>query len=86
MIVLSVLGLCSQVISLSDQLLSVEGKARAETEGLLERLHRLTSESTATRLENQRLKVSRTCSIYPSIFTSPSSVTQFASVSKGLRQ
>ncbi|KAJ8263316.1 hypothetical protein COCON_G00157730 [Conger conger] len=51
--------LSNQVTSLTDQLHSVEGKARAETEGLLERLHHLTSESAATRLENQRLKATQ---------------------------
>ncbi|KAJ8388745.1 hypothetical protein AAFF_G00129780 [Aldrovandia affinis] len=49
----------NQVTSLTDQRHSVEDRARAETEGLLDRLHRLTSDSTAARLENQRLKATQ---------------------------
>ncbi|MBN3319436.1 ODFP2 protein, partial [Atractosteus spatula] len=46
----------NRVTDLMDQLHSAEDKSRAEREGLLDRLHRLTSESTAGRLESQRLK------------------------------
>ncbi|KAG7480550.1 hypothetical protein MATL_G00057400 [Megalops atlanticus] len=46
----------NQVATLTDQLHSAEDKARAEIEGLLSRLHCLTSDSATTRLENQRLK------------------------------
>ncbi|KAJ8384905.1 hypothetical protein AAFF_G00197130 [Aldrovandia affinis] len=46
----------SRASDLTEQLHSVEDKARAEREGLLDRLHALTSESTALRLENQSLK------------------------------
>ncbi|KAJ8285757.1 hypothetical protein GJAV_G00030590 [Gymnothorax javanicus] len=56
---LEITVLKNQVASLTDQLHSVREKSRAESEGLLERLHLLTSESTATRLENQRLKATQ---------------------------
>uniref|UniRef100_A0A8C9W5P6 Outer dense fiber protein 2 n=1 Tax=Scleropages formosus TaxID=113540 RepID=A0A8C9W5P6_SCLFO len=46
----------SRVADLSEQLRDVEDKARAEREGLLDRLHGLTSDYTALRLENQTLK------------------------------
>ncbi|XP_066568786.1 outer dense fiber protein 2 isoform X2 [Amia ocellicauda] len=46
----------NRVTDLTEQLHSAEDKARAEREGLLDRLHRLTSDSTTGRLENQRLK------------------------------
>nr|XP_015222741.1 PREDICTED: outer dense fiber protein 2 isoform X2 [Lepisosteus oculatus]XP_015222742.1 PREDICTED: outer dense fiber protein 2 isoform X2 [Lepisosteus oculatus]XP_015222743.1 PREDICTED: outer dense fiber protein 2 isoform X2 [Lepisosteus oculatus] len=48
----------NRVTDLMDQLHGAEDKSRAEREGLLDRLHRLTSESTAGRLESQRLKAS----------------------------
>ncbi|XP_016372451.1 outer dense fiber protein 2-like [Sinocyclocheilus rhinocerous] len=46
---------CFCLLKLSEQLHSCE-KSCTEREGLLSRLHSLTSESTATKLENQRLK------------------------------
>ncbi|KAL4609565.1 outer dense fiber protein 2 [Arapaima gigas] len=46
----------SRVADLSEQLRNVEDKGRAEREGLLDRLHGLTSDYTAVRLENQTLK------------------------------
>ena len=42
---------------LTDQLYAVEQKARAEKEGLLDQLHRLNSDNTKSKLENQSLKV-----------------------------
>ncbi|KAL4660330.1 outer dense fiber protein 2-like isoform X1 [Arapaima gigas] len=48
----------NQLSDLQDQLHSVEEKARVEREGLVHRLHRLTSDSAAGRLENQRLMAS----------------------------
>ena len=48
----------SRITDLTEQLQRVEDKSRAEREGLLDRLHGLTTESTAARLENQSLKVS----------------------------
>ncbi|KAG9335363.1 hypothetical protein JZ751_005285 [Albula glossodonta] len=49
----------SRVSDLTEQLRSVEEKARSEREGLLDRLHALTSDCTALRLENQSLKVQK---------------------------
>ncbi|XP_031434128.1 outer dense fiber protein 2-like [Clupea harengus] len=46
----------SRITDLTEQLQRVEDKSRAEREGLLDRLHGLTTESTAARLENQTLK------------------------------
>lgn len=43
---------------LTEQLHGTEDKARAEREGLLDRLHSLTTEGTHAKLENQSLKVS----------------------------
>lgn len=54
--VIVVFSLCSRLFELSEQLRSCEEKSCAEREGLLSRLHSLTSENTATKLENQRLK------------------------------
>uniref|UniRef100_A0A8C2KT74 Outer dense fiber protein 2 n=1 Tax=Cyprinus carpio TaxID=7962 RepID=A0A8C2KT74_CYPCA len=45
-----------RLTELSEQLRSCEEKFCAEREGLLSRLHSLTSESTTPKLENQRLK------------------------------
>lgn len=53
------LCLRSQVTELTAQLRTVEGKARAEREGLLDQLHHLTSDNTTNKLENQRLKVNK---------------------------
>lgn len=49
-------SLYSRLTELSEQLRSCEEKSCIEREGLLSRLHSLTSENTATKLENQRLK------------------------------
>lgn len=49
-------ALCSRLIELSEQLHGCEEKFCTEREGLLSRLHSLTSENTATKLENHRLK------------------------------
>ncbi|KAI1900679.1 hypothetical protein AGOR_G00052390 [Albula goreensis] len=49
----------NQMTSLTDKLHGAEDKARAEMEGLLNQLHRLTADNTATRLENQRLKATQ---------------------------
>lgn len=46
----------NRITELTEQLRSCEEKACAEREGLLSRLHSLTSESTSVKLENQRLK------------------------------
>ncbi|XP_039620251.1 outer dense fiber protein 2-like isoform X2 [Polypterus senegalus] len=51
-------NLFCRVADLTDQLHNLEDKGRAEREGLLDRLHRLTSESTSCKLENERLKAS----------------------------
>lgn len=48
---------CSRVAELTEQLHSTEDKGRVEREALLDRLHGLTTESTAAKLENQSLKV-----------------------------
>lgn len=53
---LEITTLNNRLIELSEQLRSCEEKSCAEREGLLSRLHFYTSENTATRLENQRLK------------------------------
>lgn len=53
---LEITTLNNRLIELSEQLGSCEEKSCAEREGLLSRLHFYTSENTATRLENQRLK------------------------------
>uniref|UniRef100_A0A8C7J905 Outer dense fiber protein 2 n=1 Tax=Oncorhynchus kisutch TaxID=8019 RepID=A0A8C7J905_ONCKI len=47
----------SRVSDLTEQLHGTEDKARAEREGLLDRLHSLTTEGTHAKLENQSLKV-----------------------------
>ncbi|KAK6304978.1 hypothetical protein J4Q44_G00237580 [Coregonus suidteri] len=46
----------SRVSDLTGQLHGTEDKARAEREGLLDRLHSLTTEGTHAKLENQSLK------------------------------
>uniref|UniRef100_A0A3P8YZJ5 Outer dense fiber protein 2 n=1 Tax=Esox lucius TaxID=8010 RepID=A0A3P8YZJ5_ESOLU len=46
----------SRVSDLTEQLHGAEDKGRAEREGLLDRLHTLTTEATHTKLENQSLK------------------------------
>ncbi|KAK7135673.1 hypothetical protein R3I94_014363 [Phoxinus phoxinus] len=53
---LEITTLNNRLTELSEQLRSCEQKSCAEREGLLSRLHSLTSENTATKLENQRLK------------------------------
>ncbi|XP_042585868.1 outer dense fiber protein 2b [Cyprinus carpio] len=53
---LEITTLNNRLIELSEHLRSCEEKSCAEREGLLSRLHFYTSENTATRLENQRLK------------------------------
>ncbi|XP_073674803.1 outer dense fiber protein 2b [Garra rufa] len=53
---LEITTLNNRLSELSEQLRSCEEKSCAEREGLLSRLHSLTSENTATKLENQRLK------------------------------
>lgn len=42
---------------MTEQLHVLEEKTRAERDGLLDRLHSMTTESTTVRLENQSLKV-----------------------------
>uniref|UniRef100_A0A3Q0R1H9 Outer dense fiber protein 2 n=1 Tax=Amphilophus citrinellus TaxID=61819 RepID=A0A3Q0R1H9_AMPCI len=46
----------SRIAELTEQLHSAKDKSRAEREALLDRLHEVTSESTAAKLENQSLK------------------------------
>ncbi|MGH0132602.1 UNVERIFIED_CONTAM: hypothetical protein FKN15_040753 [Acipenser sinensis] len=46
----------NRVTHLTEQLHSSEDKARAERDELLDRLHRLTSENTSCKLENERLR------------------------------
>ncbi|XP_058861439.1 outer dense fiber protein 2-like isoform X1 [Acipenser ruthenus] len=46
----------NRVTHLTEQLRSSEDKARAERDELLDRLHRLTSENTSCKLENERLR------------------------------
>ncbi|XP_067269661.1 outer dense fiber protein 2b isoform X2 [Pseudorasbora parva] len=53
---LEITTLNNHLTELSEQLRSCEQKSCAEREGLLSRLHSLTSENTATKMENQRLK------------------------------
>ncbi|XP_048065580.1 outer dense fiber protein 2b isoform X1 [Megalobrama amblycephala] len=53
---LEITTLNNRLTDLREQLRSCEEKSCAEREGLLSRLHSLTSENTATKLENQRLK------------------------------
>ncbi|XP_067250960.1 outer dense fiber protein 2b isoform X2 [Chanodichthys erythropterus] len=53
---LEITTLNNRLTDLSEQLRGCEEKSCAEREGLLSRLHSLTSENTATKLENQRLK------------------------------
>ncbi|XP_030641341.1 outer dense fiber protein 2b [Chanos chanos] len=53
---LEITTLNNRLTEMSDELRGAEEKARAEREGLLDRVHRLTSETTSTRLENQRLQ------------------------------
>uniref|UniRef100_A0A672R408 Outer dense fiber protein 2 n=2 Tax=Sinocyclocheilus grahami TaxID=75366 RepID=A0A672R408_SINGR len=53
---LEITTLNNRLTELSEQLHSCEEKSCTEREGLLSRLHSLTSESTATKLENQRLE------------------------------
>ncbi|XP_051508951.1 outer dense fiber protein 2-like [Myxocyprinus asiaticus] len=53
---LEITTLNNRLSELTDQLRSCEEKSCAEREGLLSRLHSLTSETTSTKLENQRLK------------------------------
>lgn len=48
---------CSRAADLSEQLRSTEDKGRAEREALLERLHDLTTDGTAAKLDNHSLKV-----------------------------
>ncbi|XP_043102974.1 outer dense fiber protein 2b isoform X2 [Puntigrus tetrazona] len=53
---LEITTLNNRLIELSEELRGCEEKSCADREGLLSRLHSLTSENTATKLENQRLK------------------------------
>ncbi|KAL2092010.1 hypothetical protein ACEWY4_011808 [Coilia grayii] len=53
---LELIALKNSVAELTEELQTVGDKFRVEKEGLLDRLHRLTSEASSTRLENQRLK------------------------------
>ncbi|XP_048100527.1 LOW QUALITY PROTEIN: outer dense fiber protein 2-like [Alosa alosa] len=53
---LELIALKTRVTELTDELQTAGDKFRLEKEGLLDRLHRLTSESSSTRLENQRLR------------------------------
>ncbi|XP_039536320.1 outer dense fiber protein 2b isoform X2 [Pimephales promelas] len=53
---LEITTLNNRLTELSEQLRSCEQKSCAEREGLLSRLHSLTSENTAAKMENQRLK------------------------------
>ncbi|XP_024120568.1 outer dense fiber protein 2 isoform X2 [Oryzias melastigma] len=46
----------SRLTELTEQLQSTEDKSRAEREALLDRMHQMTTESTAVKLENQALK------------------------------
>ncbi|XP_026052291.1 outer dense fiber protein 2 [Carassius auratus] len=46
----------SRITDLTEQLHGQEEKARAERDGILDRLHEFTTESTTIRLENQSLK------------------------------
>uniref|UniRef100_A0A8B9RIU5 Outer dense fiber protein 2 n=1 Tax=Astyanax mexicanus TaxID=7994 RepID=A0A8B9RIU5_ASTMX len=46
----------NRITDLTEQLHAQEEKARSERDGLLDRLHSLTTESTTVRLENQSLK------------------------------
>ncbi|KAF5903697.1 outer dense fiber protein 2 isoform X1, partial [Clarias magur] len=46
----------SRITDLTEQLHVLEEKTRAERDGLLDRLHSMTTESTTVRLENQSLK------------------------------
>ncbi|XP_062310607.1 outer dense fiber protein 2-like isoform X1 [Osmerus eperlanus] len=55
---MDVTALRNQVRELTDQLYAVEQKNRAEKEGLLDQLHRLNSDNTKSKLENQSLKAS----------------------------
>lgn len=52
-----VVCLCSQVTEMTAQIHTVVEKGRAETGGLLIRLHRFTSDNSVNKLENQTLKV-----------------------------
>lgn len=47
----------SRIAELTGQLHTTKDKGRAEKEALLDRLHEITAESTAAKLENQSLKV-----------------------------
>lgn len=47
----------SRITDMTEQLHEQEEKARSERDGLLDRLHELTAESSTARLENQSLKV-----------------------------
>lgn len=47
----------SRITDFTEQLHGQEEKARTERDGLLDRLHELSTESTTIRLENQSLKV-----------------------------
>lgn len=49
------------------QLHEQEEKARSERDGLLDRLHELTAESSTARLENQSLKVCPSEPVYDHI-------------------
>ncbi|XP_014341650.1 outer dense fiber protein 2 isoform X1 [Latimeria chalumnae] len=46
----------NRITDLTDQLHNMEDKSRAERESLVDKLHRLTSENTSTKLEYERLK------------------------------
>ncbi|XP_031426709.1 outer dense fiber protein 2-like [Clupea harengus] len=53
---LELIAVKNRVTELTEELQTAGDKSRVEKEGLLDRLHRLTSEASSTRLENQRLK------------------------------
>lgn len=54
----------SRVAELTEQLQSTEDKGRLEREALLDRLHGMTTDNTAAKLENQSLKVKHPEHIY----------------------
>ncbi|XP_063051792.1 outer dense fiber protein 2-like [Engraulis encrasicolus] len=59
---LQLIALKNRVAELTELLETADGKFCVEKEGILDRLHRLTSEASSTRLENQRLKTTLSAS------------------------
>ncbi|XP_055775386.1 outer dense fiber protein 2-like isoform X2 [Salvelinus fontinalis] len=73
----------NQVSELTGQIHTVEEKGHPEREGLLDQLHRLTSDNSSNKLQNQKLKITL-CAAEENLMQSQSEVQQLKSSVKKL--